>query len=617
MNGQESRMRLRILLITISVLVILLVCRVIFLSSRDDSEFNILERVSGTRRRGNIVDRNNRLFAISDELVSISGSPREIDKKKETAAFLSKTLDIEYERVYEDINSPKNFVWIKRQVKPDVAEKVKEKKIKGLYFTGEYKRFYPNNNLASHLLGFCNIDNRGVEGIEKSMDKYLLADIVLEDEENTISDKGFNIQLTLDHVIQAITERTLKESMETEMADAASAIFLNGKTGEILAMANYPDFNPNRYSSYSQKIFRNTAIFSQFEPGSVIKIFSLASLLDSGLLSPYDTFICDGVHVDGEEQVNCTGVHGEIDMAGIIKYSCNDGTLQAASMIKPLNFYHYMKAFGFGVSTSIQVPGEQQGVLRRIDAWSGRSMLSIPIGQEISVNSLQIARAATVFLNKGTMIQPYVVKRIYNENNTTIRDFGRREIRQVVDEKTAGLVLSGMRKSTEDGGTVDELLIPGIMFNAKSGTAELFDPELQTYSPDDFTSSLLVTFPAESPKYIIYVVFHKPRGEIKWGGVIGARFVNNLVGNLTGYLDIYQQKYKVQSKQIYSESNISPAAGIRVMPDLLGLTGQDAIGYFSRTEIELRITGKGRIYKTVPAAGEPLKGKTTIIVYLR
>ena len=274
-------------------------------------------------------------------------------------------------------------------------------------------------------------------------------------------------------------------------------------------------------------------------------------MLDNNLINSSDFFYCDGIYKNGNISVKCTGNHGLVNYQDILKYSCNDGMLQAAENIKDVDLYHYLKQFGFGTRTSIALPGEQPGILRPIEKWSTRSMFAVPIGQEISVNSLQMVQAATTFINDGIMIEPYIVKKITDKNNNVIKSFGRTEIRRVINKGISNKILLAMYKSTEPGGTVDDLTIEDINFAAKSGTAEIYDVRLRGYSETDFTSSLITIFPLNNPRYILYIVFNKPKSEIKWGGILGAETANNLLYYLKSYLNLSSENiYTIQSNDI-------------------------------------------------------------------
>ncbi len=613
-------MRIRIVLILTLLISILISFRIFYLSNKKIEDYNILESGEFRFKRGNIIDRNGRLLATSDELESLYANPKEVKSIENASKKISEVLNISHNTIKNKLKQKKNFVWIKRQITPQQAKIIRSLKIQGFKLKKEYKRFYPNKNLASQILGFCNIDGRGVEGVEKSMDAYLIPDFSKQNYKlNEIEPKGFNVALTIDSNIQAISEITIKKNVINCKADSGSLILLDGLTGEILCIANYPDFDPNFYNEYNQINFRNIAAFNQFEPGSVFKIFTLSAILDSKLIDDSDFYFCDGKYERNDFIVKCTGEHGAINYHGILKYSCNDGMLQVAEKIKDVDLYHYLKQFGFGARTSIKLPGEQSGILRPIEKWSGRSMFSIPIGQEISVNSLQIVQASTTFINDGIMIEPYVIKKIIDNNNNVIKNFNRTEIRRVLDKGISNKILSAMHDSTKIGGTVDDLIVEGIDFAAKSGTAEIYDVRLRAYSESDFTSSLITIFPLHNPRYILYIVFNKPKSEIKWGGVLGAETVNNLLYYLAGYLNLnIENIYSIKNKYIKVNTKYEKLKKLpSKMPNLTGLTAGDAIDIFSNVMVKFKIHGNGKIYKQIPLENEVIKENNTLELYLK
>lgn len=530
-----NKFRLRVFLIIVLILSVILSIRIIYLSSLNSNEYKILESKKFVVRRGDIFDAHDRLLATSDELDSVYANPGDVEFKKEAAITLGKILKIPASKIYSDLTKDKSFVWIKRQITPAQANRVKKANIDGIDLIKEYKRFYPNKSLAAQILGFCDVDNKGQEGLEKSMNSYLIPSNRKELKNENNENRGGDVYLTIDSNIQAIGEQVIRESVLTENADSGSLILLDGKTGEIMCMANYPSYDPNFYNRYSQKYFRNFSIFNQYEPGSVLKIFSIASLLDLTLIDESDFYFCDGVYEENNVTVKCTGNHASINYLGVIKYSCNDAMLQASHRIEVKNIYTYLKSFGFGMRTSIMLPGEQAGILRDIDAWSFRSGLSVPLGQEISVNALQIVRAATFLVNDGVIIAPYIVKKVLNKDRKEVFRNERQEVRRVVRPGIAEKILDAMKTAAMSGGTAEDLNNNSMVFSAKSGTGQIYDNTEKKYLDDQFTSSLLVVFPYENPRYIGYVVFHRPKGEVKWGGVIGAKTINRLINDLSGY----------------------------------------------------------------------------------
>lgn len=614
-----GNIRLRIFLILVLLISLSITARIIYLVLRSPEDYIILEKGEYTVRRGDIYDRNGHLLAVSDELESVYANPREIISIEYISDKLSKALNIPQNKIVEIVSQKKSFVWVKRQVTPKQAELIRILKMPGIGLKKEYKRFYPNKRLASHILGFCNIDSRGVEGIEKGMDPYLISNIGEKDFLELNNEKeGLNITLTIDSNIQALSERIITRSVKNENADAGSLLLLDGKTGEILSMANYPDFDPNYYKDFTQKDFRNYLIFNQFEPGSVFKIFTLASLLDSSSITSSDFFYCDGIFEKDNYTVKCTGIHGSVNYFGIIKYSCNDGMIQACKNISDNDLFNYLRLFGFGMRTSIRLPGEQIGILRNIKKWTKRSMFAIPLGQEVSVNALQIVRAATTFLNDGIMIEPHIIKSISNIENKVLKNIERKEIRRVYKSGISNEVLRAMKSSTTEGGTVSGLNIEGVEFAAKSGTGQIYDPRYKKYLEDDFTSSLLLIFPYKSPRFIAYVIFHKPQGRIKWGGVIGAKVFNELISGLTGYmnLNIFNEfqinKNNIGIKNEFQKVKTLPAK----MPNLTGLTAGDIMDIFSEVKVDIKVYGNGRIVGHEPKKNEIINEKATIKLYL-
>ncbi|HPO49043.1 MAG TPA: penicillin-binding protein 2 [Spirochaetota bacterium] len=558
MDKEELNFRLKILLIIFIIIPLILAVRIFYLVSIDMEDYNVVDDKELLLKRGDIFDKNDRILATSDDLSSIYANPNEIKDKQKASIVISNVLNIPKKEILQKLSSKKNFVWIKRQITPNQESVLKNEKIPGLYFKDEYKRFYPNKNLASHIIGFCNIDNKGVEGIERGFEEYLTGAKEKNNAEYLDSDYdngGYNLQLTIDSFIQTVAEDSLKNSVLKEGAESGTLILLDGLTGEILTLANYPDYDPNFYSTYDQKYFRNSAVFNQFEPGSVFKVFVMALLMDAKLLSKNDYFICKGQYEKDGVVVRDTGVHGPVNISGIFKYSCNVGTLEAASRIKKNEFYNYLKLFGFGEATGLGLPGEQTGLLRDVQNWSNRSMLAIPIGQEISVNALQMVKAATVFINDGIMVEPRIVSSVFDNDNRIIKKYEKKEVRRVIAKGISKEIIKAMESATDEiGGSARLLRIEGITFAAKSGTAEIYNASQKKYSNDRVTSSLLTIFPAENPRYVAYIVFHDvyhdKEGRVRWGGIIGSKLINDFVSRLTGYLDIEtENKIKVKKSE--------------------------------------------------------------------
>jgi len=619
-NSYFNNIRVRAVILFTLIIAILLCVRLIYLAALDPEDYIFFEENKHFFKRGDIYDRNGVLLAVSDELYSVYANPKEIKSVEEAGIKLSPILNMPQDKIIEKIKTNKSFIWIKRQVSPKQSQMIKDLKLNGISLQAEYKRLYPGKRLASHILGFCDIDNNGQEGIEKSLNSSLISYKKLGSYDYSKMESGNNVYLTIDAFIQAVAENTIKEAVIKENADYGSLILMNGKTGEVLSMANFPDFDPNSYNEFQQKDFRNYSIFYLFEPGSVFKVFNIAALLDKGVLDKSDFFYCDGLYKDNYVSIKCTGVHGSINYYDILKYSCNESMIQAGLAIKDIDYYKYLKAFGFGEPTGIVLSGEQSGLLRRLEDWTPDvSARFISIGQEISVSALQIVRAATSFVNDGILLEPLIVGRIINQDNQIIKEYKRKEIARVYKSGIAENIIAGMKTSGEPGGTVARLKIGGMTFAAKSGTAQIYDVSRKMYRDDEVTSSLLVIFPSEDPLYIAFIVFHKPRNQIKWGGIIGAYALNDFFKNLNTYLFVDNLKtFEIKRSDLKVTREYKKVENLPVkMPDLKGLTSGDVLEIFSKVNVKIEIDGRGTIYKHKPETGEVLSSGSVLKLYLK
>lgn len=614
--------RIRILLIFFLFICIVFSVRIFYLASVPVETYTFVDNTKNiTVKRGDVVDCNNKILAVNDELYSIYANP-ELLKPSEIetiSAQLAAILSLNRKSLKEKLSSKKSFIWLKRQVSVQEHTQIKKAAIKGIYATKEYKRIYPNKTLASHILGFCNIDNDGIEGIEKSMNQYLKYD-----NENDFNDKsqisnGYNIQLTIDSNIQAMAEKALKKHAKDVNAESGCLILLDGKTGEVTALASYPDYDPNHYSKYPQTAFRNNAIFYQYEPGSVFKIFTMAAMIANGGVSIDTIYHCNGAYSNGNQIVKCTGRHNSIDLGGLFKTSCNVAPLQAAETIQKDDLYYYLKKFGFGESTDVELPGEQMGLIRKPANWTSSSMLSVPMGQELSSNALQVVQAATTFINDGVMMRTHLIKHIYDNNGKIIKKNQPKGIRRVIPKGLSTEILEAMGKSTAPDGSVRRLKVDGIRFASKSGTAQMFDQTTQKYSNVEVSSSVLAIFPLEAPRYIVYTVLHKPKAKINWGGVICSYLLNDFISSFTGYLPIFPSEYEVNSRNLLEQMENSAYERIRTfpfsMPDLYGMSAGDACDIFSELNLKIRCYGNGQIRKQQPPPGEIVNAETVVQLY--
>ena len=314
-------------------------------------------------------------------------------------------------------------------------------------------------------------------------------------------------------------------------------------------------------------------------------------------------------------RVKCTGYHPNIDIEGIFKYSCNVGTLQIMEHIQPSELYNYLRKFGFGLNTGIELPGEQTGIFRPISQWSKRSMLAIPIGQEISVNALQIAQAATVFVNDGELIKVSIIKKIYSNDGVIIRENRPEIAHRVLQPGVSAHIINDMKSATDPGGTVSRLQIPGLRFASKSGTAQVYDVAKKAYSDTDVNSSLIVLFPLEQPRYIIYATFHNPRAHVRWGGIIVANLIRDFLHGLTGYLVIQSPDYPSLSLETITQQDMEIITNYpHSMPSLYGLSLTDVTTLFSKSAIKIIPKGNGFVTSQSIEVGKTIQGNETLLI---
>ncbi len=455
-----------------------------WLSEKAANQYEVSLISSG--KRGTIYDRNLREMAVSIDVTSIAAHPPQIKNPKAAAKSLAKALKINRNVLAKRLTSEKKFVWIKRKVTPKEAETVRNLNIDGLDFLREHKRFYPNKTLASQLIGFTDIDDNGVEGIEFYCNDDLKGAVsrytVLRDAhgrgfeaENTADSdsSGKNLVLTIDSNIQYIAETTLAETVTKFSAKSGMAVVMATGTGAVLALAHFPLLNPNALNEFDQELWRNRVITDPFEPGSTMKIFSAAAAIESGSCSPNSIFYCEnGEYRVGRHVVHDTHEYGWLSLQQIIKYSSNIGAIKFSTKTGSEHLFRTLRNFGFGTKTGIDCPGETAGSLASFKKWTKIDAGTISFGQGISVSALQLIAATSAIANKGIFMKPYVVQAITDRNGRLIKSFAPSEGRRVISEKTAKTLTRIMQTVTTEGGTGVNAALEGYSVCGKTGTAQ-------------------------------------------------------------------------------------------------------------------------------------------------
>ena len=570
--------------------------------------------------RGSIVDRNGKPLAVQTNFYNVGVSPKQIPDKKQFAKDVSQVLQIPESKINSkiDLNSEKNYVSLKRKISEDDYRILKDITDDNQYSFVRYDkipgRIYPEKSLASQLIGYMGNDGIGLSGIEYSMQSILQP--IPDDELNY--QHGKNVFLTIDANLQYKLEKLSHEAMEKTQCESFMLIACEAKTGEILSYISLPSSDLNNYSdSKIQETIDRPAI-SAFEPGSVFKIFTVASIYDHGILKSGDTFLCDGVYekkTKGGEtiRIKCLEHHGRLTAREALKYSCNDVIGQISDKISDEQFIQDLKNFGFGSKTGIELPGETSGLLKEAGSsrWSGRTKPTIAIGQEIGVSALQMVQAATALANDGYPVQLSVIKKITNKDGSIESEHIPQKKERILKKSTADYILSCM-ETTATTGTGSRANIKDITIGVKTGTAQMADQKSGGYSDTDFLSNCMAIFPIDNPQVILYIVIQKAQGEYLAGRIVApliketADEIIDHLGLSRGDADtfIYNGTNEVENPQTIVIKD--------TVPDFSGFSKRELSPLLSRKDLKININGSGWVKNQSPAPGTPLTENTII-----
>jgi cell division protein FtsI (penicillin-binding protein 3) len=504
-------------------------------------------------RRGAIYDRNRVELAVSLDVDSLYARTRLIQNKKDAAQKLSSILGIPRDKILNIIQSKQSFVWVRRKINPEQAEKIKDLKISGLGFIKEAQRFYPHKELAGQLLGFVGVDSQGLEGIEREFDKqikgasgYLLVnrdalgrDLFPEGIKKVDSLRGYNLVLTIDKNVQYIVEKELQAAVTAARARNGLAVVMDPRTGEILASAVAPAFNPNQ-GSITGSIWKNRAITDVFEPGSTFKPFVVGSALEEGVVKPADIYDCEnGSYYIGGKIIHDVHPHGLLSVTEVIKFSSNIGASKIAQHLGRERFYNYIRKFGFSQETGIELPGEVTGFIPHASQWREINLGTISFGQGVSVTALQMAAAYSAIANGGLLMRPYLVQKIQEDSGAVIQTAGPTIIRRVISDQSARMLREMLKTVTEEGGTGQKARVEGFDVAGKTGTAQKIAANGKGYS-DKCVSSFVGFIPAQDPKLTIVIVIDEPQG-VTYGGVVAAPAFSKMAQQILCYHRIYPE----------------------------------------------------------------------------
>jgi cell division protein FtsI (penicillin-binding protein 3) len=629
---------------------------------RDMAEKQRQRRLHIEPKRGTVFDRNGASLAVSVEVPSVSADAVELlrgvdgDAAQEAAlrdasARVSKALALDAGEVYARLASRRRFVWIKRRISGDEAEAVREladpkrqpHPVHGLTIEGEGHRYYPGRELAGPLLGFVAPDAEGKDGLELALDEDLRGKVEevhgLRDRSGRLifeggGDEGQALQgndvvLSIDEGIQHVAEREMDAAMHTYETKGGSLVVVDPSSGEILALASVPGYNPNDYGESEPDGRRDRIVSDRFEPGSVMKPFLIAGALAAGTLRPTDTINCEhGVYQVAGMTIHDTHLNDMLTPTQVLSKSSNIGALKIGLQLGEPALYATYRRFGFGEPTGITLPGEASGVLRpKGRAWFDAETASASFGQGISVTTLQLAMAMSAIANGGRLLEPILVKKVTDGRGETVRESSLHVKREAVPPGVARAVAEMLTAVTEEGGTAVEASIAGYRVAGKTSTAQKVDPATGRYSTEKFTAVFVGFVPVERPRLVVAVVLDEPMiGH--YGGDLAGPVFRRVAESSLRYLGVTPSPGAAKIASVRREGDPAdatlammkpasapaplPVAGpperslppgaIRV-PDATGLPAHDAVVALSKAGFVPQIEGWGRAVRQTPAAG--------------
>ena len=585
--------------------------------------------------RGMIYDRNGEKLAVSVLADSVCADPTRIADPVKASQQIARILNLDKQAVMKKILEPKNFCWLARRISPDQAANVDNAEIEGIFLIKEPKRFYPNGQLAAHLLGFAGADANGLEGIENKYDEILKGKPekmawardakgkkiflrVANDEDK--KDESVNLVLTIDSRIQYLVETHLKEAVVSKGAKGGIAIVMDPKTGEILAMANEAGFNPNNINGLTPERWRNRAITDYFDPGSTFKPFLVAGAIEEKTIRESEKFYCeDGNYTVANRVIHEANRqrHGQLSVRDILKYSSNIGSVKIAQKLGKEKFYNYIDNFGFGTKTGIDLPGESPGLVSPVKNWTKVDTATIAFGQGISVTAIQMIAAMSAIANGGVLMKPYILRSVTDKNNIPIKMYNPTVVRKVVSSETAKRLTNMLTEVVGSAdGTGKNANIVNVAVAGKTGTSQKFDFSRGEYSSEKVRTSFIGFFPADNPQVAILVILDEPQRD-KWGGVaaapvfksIGEQILNCIKTNIRETAVFGSDKHNKVQLILAQETIIARSVDNNdesALPDFRGLTIREAMKKAKARSIELKVTGNGWAVRQYPPAGRVL-----------
>lgn len=625
--------RIKITFLVMLILFIFIILRVFYIQVFDYKKLNKYASNLWSRdlpieaNRGLILDRNGVVLADNLTTTSLVLIPNQIKEKEKATEELAKILNVSYAEMKKHVYKKTSIERVHpegRRLSYDIAEKISNLKLEGVYLVKEAKRYYPYGNLLSHSLGYVGIDNQGLSGLELEYDKYLtgksgaikyfsdakgnklnVSDVYVEPQD------GMNLYLTIDINIQKSIERELDNIVDMFSPDMALAVVMNPKTGEILGMGSRPDYNPNTYQKYSQDVLsRNLPVWSSYEPGSTFKIITMATSVEEKIIDiENDHFYDSGsVNVDGSV-LKCwkAGGHGDQTFLQVLQNSCNPGFVKLGQMLGKERLFSYIKKFGFGEKTGVDLNGEGQGILFPLEKVGNVELSTTAFGQGVSVTPIQQVTAVSAVVNGGYLYKPYIVKSIAEkETNSIIQETSKTLVRKVISSETSAIMRHALESVVAKGGG-KAAYIEGYRIGGKTGTAQKVKDG--RYMVGNYIMSFMSIVPSNDPEAVFYLAIDNPKNTALLSSYTTTPIARRVLLDIIDALDIKEQKEGMEKDLEWTDKIMYQ------VPNVIGKSVKEAKKLLSNFTIEYTGTGETVISQS-PEANTKLEDRGTVRLLL-
>jgi cell division protein FtsI (penicillin-binding protein 3) len=600
-----------------------------------------LKRMTSLPKRGAVFDRSGESLAVSVVAQSVGAHPRRIADKEAVARELARILRLNPADVRKSLDSEKSFVWIKRQVAPQEAEQIQKIDAKGVEMSFEPNRFYPQGQIAGQVVGFVNRDSEGLEGLELQYNNYIRGEsgssliefdakrrsVLVQGVEELQIPPGADLHVTLNSAIQHLAEKELEATIVKNRAKAGVAIVVEPFTGEVLALANYPSFDPNMFAKQGKERARNRAIADSYEPGSTFKTILAAAALEEGVVDKEDVFYCEmGKYPYAGRIIHDTHPYGWLPFSKILQVSSNICFTKVAEKLKKERYFRYIEKFGFGKITGVDMPGEVPGILRQHESWAAIDLATHAFGQGISATPLQMVMAYAAVANGGFLMRPYVAQRITGPQGEVLLANQPHVVRRVISEKTARTLATMLKEVTTEGGTGTMAKVEGFDVAGKTGTAQKADPVHGGYSRKR-VASFVGFVPADEPRLVLMVMVDEPEANV-YGGVVAAPAFGNIARGALRQLAVAprnselvpmaknapeQPQRRVPPKAVAFD----PDGVLSGAPDFLGLSLREAVEKARAANVRVKMHGHGHVIKQHPLPGAAWNHEQELVLNLQ